>query len=136
VLRQWYVASQIGTEAAWKSVIKYFPKKEEFTLRAEQQLAMLYLHEGQFDQAMAIFDKLARLGGDAVELQAFGLAGQCVVLSRRGCYRESAEAFAQLLPKRDKLSNEPLQKLVDAAEARNDAHLDQQNTPDWENWFE
>jgi serine/threonine-protein kinase len=136
VLRQWYVASQIGTEAAWKSVIKYFPKKEAFTLRAEQQLAMLYLHEGQFDQAMAIFDKLARLGGDAVELQAFGLAGQCVVLSRRGRYRESAEAFAQLLPKRDKLSNEPLQKLVDAAEARNDAHLDQQNTPDWENWFE
>jgi serine/threonine-protein kinase len=136
VLRQWYVASQIGTEAAWKSVIKYFPKREEFTLRAEQQLAMLYLHEGEFDRAMAIFDKLARLGGDAVELQAFGLAGQCVVLSRRGRYRESAEAFAQLLPKRDKLSNEPLQKLVDAAEARNDAHLDQQNTPDWENWFE
>jgi serine/threonine-protein kinase len=136
VLRQWYVASQLGTEAAWKSVIEYFPKKEAFTLRAEQQLAMLYLHEGQFDRAMAIFDKLAKLGTDAVELQAFGLAGQCVVLSRRGQYRQSAEAFAQLLPKRDKLDNESLQKLVDAAEARNDAHLDQQNTPDWENWFE
>jgi serine/threonine-protein kinase len=136
VLRQWYVASRIGSEAAWKSVIEFFPKKEEFTLRAEQQLAMLYLHEGDFDRAMAIFDKLANLGADAVELQAFGLAGQCVVLSRRGQYRESAEVFAQLLPKRDKLSNEPLQKLVDGAEERNDSHLDQQNAPDWENWFE
>jgi serine/threonine-protein kinase len=136
VLRQWYLASQIDTEAAWKSVIENFPKKEEFTLRAEQQLAMLYLHEGEFDRAMAICDKLAKLGADAVELQAFGLAGQCVILSRRGQYRQSAEALAQLLPKRDKLNNESLQKLVDAAEARNDAHLDQQNTPDWENWFE
>lgn len=136
VLRQWYLASQIGTEAAWKSVIENFPKKEEFTLRAEQQLAMLYLHEDQFDRAMAIFDKLAKLGADAVELQAFGLAGRCVILSRRGQYRQSAEVFAQLLPKRDKLNNDSLQKLVDAAEARNDAHLDQHNTPDWENWFE
>jgi serine/threonine-protein kinase len=136
VLRQWYFASQIGTEAAWKSVIEYFPKKEEFTLRAEQQLAMLYLHEGDFDRAMTIFDKLARLGADAEELQAFGLAGQCVVLSRRGQYRESAEVLAQLSPIRDKLSNEALQKLVDSAETRNDAHLDQQNAPDWENWFE
>ena len=73
---------------------------------------MLYLHEGEFDRAMAIFDKLAKLGGDAVELQAFGLAGQCVILSRRGHYRESAAFFAQLLPIRDKLANEPLQKLV------------------------
>jgi serine/threonine-protein kinase len=136
VLRQWYVASQIGTEAAWKSVIEYFPRKEEFTLRAEQQLAMLYLHEGDFDRAMTLFDKLANQGTDAVELQAFGVAGQCVVLSRRGKYRESTEMFARLLPIRDKLSNEPLQKLVDSAEQKNDAHLDQQNAPDWENWFE
>ena len=85
---------------------------------------------------MPIFDKLAKLGADAIELQAFGLAGQCIVLSRRGQYRESAEVFAQLLPIRDKLSNEPLQKLVDSAETRNEAHLDQQNAPDWENWFE
>ena len=28
VLRQWYVASQIGTEAAWKSVIEYFPRRK------------------------------------------------------------------------------------------------------------
>ncbi len=97
---------------------------------------MLYLHEGDFDRAMTIFDKLARLGADAVELQAFGLAGQCVVLSRRGKYRESAEVFAQFWPLHDKLSNESLQKLVDSAEKRNDSQLDQQNAPDWENWFE
>ena len=40
VLRQWYLASQIGTEAAWQSVIDNFPENEYFTLRAEQQLAL------------------------------------------------------------------------------------------------
>jgi serine/threonine-protein kinase len=139
VLRQWYFASQIGTEAAWQSVIDFCGNKKEFELfkvRAQQQLAMIYLHEGDFDRARALFDRLAGLGDDAEELRAFGLAGQCVVLSLRGQYRESAEVFAQLSPLRGKLSSEPLQKLVDIAEKRNDSELDQQNAPDWDNLFE
>ena len=127
VLRQWLFASKINTEAAWQSVITYFPEKKDFTLRAQQQLAMLHLHQGEFDRALTIFEKLAKLGGDdEVELRAFGLAGKCVVLSLRGDYRESAETFADLLPIRDKLSNEPLEKLVDAAEKRHDSELSQQ----------
>jgi serine/threonine-protein kinase len=136
VLRQWYFASQFGTEAAWKSVITYFPEKRDFTLRAEQQLALLYLHEGDFDRAMTIFEKLAALGDDEVELQALGLAGKCVVLSLRGQYRESAEVFAGLLPIRDRLTSEPLQKLVDRAEKKNDAELSQQTGTEWDNWFD
>ena len=136
VLRQWYFATKIGTEAEWQSVIDYFGDKKDFKLRAQQQLAMIYLHEGDFERAKTIFDQLAGLGDDAVELRAFGLAGQCVVLSLRGQYRESAEVFAQLAPNRDKLSSEPLQKLVDIAEKRNDSELDQQNAPDWDNLFE
>ena len=32
VLRQWYYASQIGTEEAWQSVIDYFPEKKYISL--------------------------------------------------------------------------------------------------------
>jgi len=32
----------------WQSVIDYFPEKEYFTLRAEQQLALIYLRKGEW----------------------------------------------------------------------------------------
>ena len=71
VMRQWYRASQIGTEAAWQSVIRLFSRQASTSrLRAEQQLALIYLGEGDYDRAMAIFEKLAELGDDEVELRA------------------------------------------------------------------
>ena len=85
-------------------MIDYFPEKEYFARRAEQQLARIYLREGDFDRAMAIFEKLAALGDDEPELRAFGLAGKCGVLSLRGQYRESAAVLEQLWPIRDKLT--------------------------------
>ena len=103
VLRQWYRASQIGTEAAWQSVIRYFPDKEHFTLHAEQQLALIYFGERDYARAMPIFEKLANLGDDEVELKAFGLAGKCGVLSLQGKYEESTAVLAQLLPIQSKL---------------------------------
>ena len=38
-LRQWFFASRIGTEEAWKSVIDYPGVSELTKLRAKQQLA-------------------------------------------------------------------------------------------------
>ena len=40
---QYYCASQIGTEEAWRSVLEYFPEKESVVRRAKQQLARIYL---------------------------------------------------------------------------------------------
>lgn len=136
VLRQWYLASQMGTEAAWQSVIGYFPDKEYFTLRAQQQLALIYLRDGDFDRAMPIFERLAKLGDDEAELRAFGLAGQGGVLSLRGAYRESARVLDQLWPMRDKLTSEPMQKLVEAAVKKNRSHLGPNTAHEWGDWFE
>lgn len=135
VLRQWFLASQIGTEAAWQSVIAHFPEKRDFTLRAQQQLAMIYLRDGDLDRAMTIFETLAKLGDDEVELRAFGLAGKCGVLSIRGDYTESNAVLAELLPIRNKLTTRPMVELVDHAVRRNSSRLDSQTAREWEKWF-
>jgi len=136
VLRQWYLASQSGTESAWQSVIDYFPEKRDFILRAQQQLALIYLRDGDFDRAMPIFEKLANLGDDEQELRVFGLAGRCGVLSLRGKYRESADLLTQLLPLREKLTSEPMRKLVENAVKKNRMGLGPQTAREWDAWFE
>jgi eukaryotic-like serine/threonine-protein kinase len=134
VLRQWYLASQSGTEAAWRSVIEFFPEKKEFVLRAQQQLALVYLRNGDFDRAMAIFEKLSKLGDADEELRVFGLAGKCGILSIRGHYRESAVLLGLFLP--DSVMGEPMRSLVQHAIKRNRAKLGLNTAPEWEKWFD
>jgi eukaryotic-like serine/threonine-protein kinase len=134
ILRQWYFATQIGTEDAWRSVIKFFPEKRDFVLRARQQLALIYLREGDLDRAMPIFEELATLGDDE-ELRAFGLAGQGGVLSLRGECRRSAEVLAQFWPIRNKLKVRPMAELVDHAIRKNDSQLGSQTAREWGTWF-
>jgi tetratricopeptide (TPR) repeat protein len=136
VLRQWYLASQIGTEAAWQSVIEYFPEKEYFTLRAEQQLAQIHLREGDFDRAMTLFEKLAAQGDGEAELRAFGLAGKCGVLSLRGKYRESAAVLDELWPIRGKLTSEPMRKLLESSVKKNRSKLGPQTAHEWDRWLD
>ncbi|MFZ1932199.1 MAG: serine/threonine-protein kinase [Thermoguttaceae bacterium] len=145
VWRQCYRASQLNTEAAWQSVIDYFPDKEYATLRARQQLALIYLRKGEWDRAMAIFEKLASPNLDAanpkfeVELKAFGLAGQCGVLSIRGEFEESNSILgklSELAPIDDKLTSEPLRKLLRFAINRNRAKLGENSGREWNKWLE
>lgn len=139
VLRQYYRASQIGTEAAWQSVIRYFPEKQYFALRAQQQLALLYLRRDDWNQAMAIFEKLADLNLEdkktEEEFRAFGLAGQCGVWSLRGEYGKSNAILGRLAPIRDRLTSEPMRRFVANAVAKNCAKLGQQTTREWEQWL-
>ena len=60
--QQWYYASKYGTEGAWKSIEKYFPKKGYYVDRANQQLALLYLREGRYEEAMDTFEKFTYRG--------------------------------------------------------------------------
>jgi serine/threonine-protein kinase len=135
VKRQVYRASQIGSEAAWQSVLTYFPEKKYYTLRAEEQLALIYLREGNLDRAMAIFEKLARLSDDEAELRAFGLAGMYGVLSLRGKYDQCDAVLNQLLPVRDKLTSEPIERLLNHAIDRNRSKLAPQTAGQWDKWF-
>ncbi len=136
VLGQWYLASQLGTVAAWQSVIDYFPEKRDIAHRAEQQLALIYLREDDLNRAMTIFENLSNLGDDDAELRAFGLAGKCGVFSLRGNYAESNAVLGQLLPIRDKLTSQPMIELVEHAVRRNSAKMGSKTSQEWDKWFE
>lgn len=136
ILRQWYLASQLNTNEAWQSVIDYRPEKNDIKLRAQQQLALLYLRENDLDAAMKIFNELTNLGDDQAELRAFGLAGKCGVLSIRGDCDGSNTVYSQLLRIRDKLRSKPMAELVDHAVKKNRAKLGTQTAPGWDKWFD
>ncbi|HEY4761901.1 MAG TPA: serine/threonine-protein kinase [Thermoguttaceae bacterium] len=123
VLQQWYYASKSGTEEAWKSVIKYFPDKPYFTLRAGEQLVLIYIREGRYDEAMDICKELANQSDIEIELRAFGLAGQCAILSIQGKYKESAKVMDEFLQISDNLTSPPMQRLVEETIKRNRANL-------------
>ena len=96
--RQWFHASRIGTEEAWKSVIDYPGVSELVALRAKQQLVRIYLREEDYDRAIEVCDELAATSDNNAEFKAFGLAGKCGALSLQEKYRESADVLDQFWP--------------------------------------
>jgi serine/threonine-protein kinase len=134
-LRQWMYASQVGTEEAWKSVVDYTPKNEYLVRRAQQQLARLYLREGNYDQAMAIFQELASLGKGDEEFRAFGLAGQCGLLSLQGRYQESTAQLDDLWPIRGQLHDEQMRQMLDYAMKRNRLKVGESASQQWQQWL-
>ncbi|HYW80440.1 MAG TPA: serine/threonine-protein kinase [Thermoguttaceae bacterium] len=133
-LQQYMSASRVGTEEAWRSVIEYFPGSS-FSRAAEKQLARIYLHQGNYDRALAIFDELAAASEIDPRLQAYGLAGRYGVLTLQGRYDESAEVLERLLPIRDDLQDAEMQEMLDYAIQRNQSKLDQSVSEQWEEWF-
>ena len=135
-LRQYYLASQLGTEEGWQRVIKFFPNDEYFVHRAQQQLARIYLQENNDASAMAIFEKLAALGPGDEEFQAFGLAGKCGLLSLEGHYQDSANVMEQLTPLQAKLKDEQISQLLAHAIKRNHQKLNVQSNQQWQKWLD
>ncbi|HKD35981.1 MAG TPA: serine/threonine-protein kinase, partial [Pirellulales bacterium] len=76
---QYLFAVETGTEAAWKSVRQYFPNDKEYTPRADQQLARLYLGNGRYEDSLKLFQKFAQNPPlHDSNYKAFGLAGECL----------------------------------------------------------
>ncbi len=135
-LRQYFCASQIGAEEAWRSVIEYFPEKKAVVRRAKQQLARIALRQRNDAQAMALFDALAADPDEDKELRAFGLAGEVGLLTLQGKYQESAKVLDELLPIRDELRDEPMRKMLDYAIKENRDKLGPQSRAQWDKWLQ
>jgi serine/threonine-protein kinase len=134
-LAQYFCASQIGTEEAWRSVLEYFPKKESVVRRAKQQLARIYLREKDYDRALAIFDELAASTDADKEYRAWGLTGKVGVLAIEGKYSESAEALDELWPIRGELRDGQMQKLLRVAVKEINSHLGPQDRKQFDRWL-
>jgi len=136
VFRQWIHATQLRTEEGWLAVIEYFPDKPYFAYRAKQQLARIYLRELRLDQAMAIFKEFADLEDTEAELRAYGLAGQCAVLTMQGKYRESAQVLDELLPIRSQLKDPLMRQMLTYAVKTNREKLGGRfNAQKWQEWL-
>jgi hypothetical protein len=135
-LRQWYYASQIGTEDAWRSVFEYFPEQGYLARRAKQQLARIYLRERDDARALAIFQEFAALGDTDLEFRAYGLTGECGLLTLQGKYRESAAVLDELWPIRGELHDAQMQKMLDDVMKKNRSKLGPQSSTQWDEWLE
>jgi serine/threonine-protein kinase len=123
--RQQFVAAQFQLENVeeWlKSVEKYYPNDVYVNDRAKQELARYYWKNDRLDEAMELFDRFAdRL---EEEYRAFGLAGQSLVLTKRGNLERAAQVLGQLLPLGDKLDSRMAAELQYAVAANEHALRD------------
>jgi serine/threonine-protein kinase len=116
---QWFYAATRDTEAAWRAVIEYFPDQGEFTRRAKQRLAEIYLLDGHTRRAMTLFTQLADDPDADAATRAFGLAGRGVVFALEGQHDRSARELDELYPLQDQLREPRMKKLVRETIARN-----------------
>lgn len=135
-LAQIYLASQLGTEDAWRSVEKYYPASAPLVRRAKQQLARIYLREGRHRDAMDLFEQFA-VEGPGEEFRAFGLAGKAAILTLQGRYRESAETMETLWPIHDKLRDGQMQQLVSTVLKKNRSEIGPNpSNEQWQQWLD
>jgi len=135
-LLQYLHASRIGTKEAWESVIEYFPDKEHLCSRAKQQLARIYLSEGDHDRALILFDELALADEEERELRAFGLAGQYLVLTLCGEYPEAAVVLDELSEVGFYLRDRQMRELVESAFRINSSQLEARTALDLEQFWD
>jgi serine/threonine-protein kinase len=134
--RQWFRASRIGTEEAWKSVIDYPDVSEQVSLRAKQQLVRIYLYrELAYEKAIKVCDELASTSDNNAEFKAFGLAGKCSSLALLGQYNDSAEVLNQFSPWRESLRDSQMKKLLRDAIDKIHETLGPPSSSQWDDWL-
>ena len=81
-------------EARLKSVEFYFPGDAYHVQRAKQELARLYWRDNRLDEALALFREFAQMLPE--EYQAFGVAGESLVYTKREEVDKAAEAIGRI----------------------------------------
>ncbi len=128
-------ATLLDTEAGWKSVPYYFPNSTFDVQRAKQGLALLYLRDYDYAQAKEIFDEFAAYNDAEVQLRAFGLAGQAVVLIRENKFTEAADKLTRLYPQRNELDGE-MRVLIGVVLAERRTPSDYRSFRLWREWLQ
>jgi serine/threonine-protein kinase len=135
VKAQLFLAEQTQSEPAYQAVADYYPDETFYVRLAEKELALLYLRRDDYQAALALFNKFAELDPIEEEFRAFGLAGQCIVLSLEGKYKESAVKLDQLTGMREKLDPQMVQ-MLGAVAARNREAVKPQDPERWKEWVQ
>jgi eukaryotic-like serine/threonine-protein kinase len=110
--RQYFIACNLGTEEAWKSVIRYHPDDLMYTPKAREQLALIYLVRRDSENALKIFDDLVNMGDGYKEYEAFAWAGRSVAYYINHQDEKSAQALNKLPRLFSDLKNPLMAQLV------------------------
>ena len=102
VEEQWVFASQLGTIDAWKSVIRFFPEKEYWKRKALQQLALVYMREGNNQEAQKIFISFIEMTPIDKKYQNFGYAGIAWCMAYDGKKNEASWTLSNLRSEQNK----------------------------------
>jgi serine/threonine-protein kinase len=118
-----------GTEAAWRAVIDNFPENTYYRDVAHRRLALIYLDEAKYDQALEIFEDFINAPASEPEKQAFGHAGKVLLFNDQDQFEESQNEFLNKLqepegkPLIDDLDDDAMLRMVQAAVLQNLAKL-------------
>ncbi|MDZ4780445.1 MAG: hypothetical protein SGJ19_09360, partial [Planctomycetia bacterium] len=112
---QMLAAIDLATVEAWQAVLNY-PKvnedHENYVWIAKRELVRLYLRQPDLESAQNLSKSLATSAPEE-KLQAFGIAGECIVLGMRGNwhdFRERLNALATV----DALDDPEIQEMLNA----------------------
>ncbi|MGC3971646.1 MAG: hypothetical protein QM775_31165 [Pirellulales bacterium] len=81
-------------EARLLAVEHYYPGDAYHVQRAKQELARMYWHDGRLDEALTLFQEFEKMLAE--EYQAFGLAGESLVYTKREEVDKAAEAIGRI----------------------------------------
>lgn len=116
------------TEERLKSVEFYYPNDKYHVDRARQELARYYWKQGRTDEASALFDQFAGMLNE--DYQAFGLAGQSLVHTKRGEFAQATDAISRLQLKNGLARLDPrMREELQYATAANRKALIEKNVP-------
>ncbi len=118
------------SEAWYQSVIDNFPNDRYFVPRAKQELAWFYLTTDRPKDALKLFEELGK--SDEIESQAFGLAGQGLVLTMQGDHAQAADVLQNLPSLRDRRVDRRVGRMIEQAIRMNRRHLSEKAQADLE----
>ena len=121
---QYFNASLVNTERAWKAVEQYYPRDADpsnnpFVYASWNQLATLYRERGSTADALQLYEQLVLLPETENTFRAFGFAGQANIYfgtGQRSRWTEALSSLQSILPEiqeRDPRQHADLLKSLD-----------------------
>lgn len=118
VEQQYYYASILNTDEAYKCVEEYFPPTDSpnnnyYTLRAHQRLGDLYLVAADFELAESYYLELVLLGPEERHFRGFGLAGLANIYHRQNDPKKVVQELVALSEIIDQIDLKVQMEIID-----------------------
>ncbi len=111
---QMLAAIQTNTPEAWEAVLKYEDVSDQYTWIAKRELARLKLMSSDSNLDDALSRCIALAGAPKKEIQAFGIAGQCIVYGKLANRKQFEDRLKDLVGGLRELLDKDMLELLEA----------------------